>query len=71
MPSAVRLLLIMLASFNVWPLAPVLFARSEPAKSMMWNLDDFIYQTPVAFILLLSICVERTACDLELSLFIA
>lgn len=41
-PRVVRLLLIILASFNLYPSAPVSLDLSLPAKSTMWNLDVFV-----------------------------
>jgi hypothetical protein len=59
-------LLIIPASFNLSPTVLAIFYLSEPAKSMMWNLDCLTFQTPVADLDLLSIIVVRTECDLEL-----
>lgn len=70
MPRADRLLLIMPASFKRWPSELVFFARSEPARSIIWKREDFICQMPFTLRILLSICVVRTECERELSLFI-
>ena len=70
-PSALKLLFICLASSSLIPDECVYLTRSDPAKSIMWNLEDFIVQTPESLIDLVSICVERTACERELSLFMA
>lgn len=40
-PRVVNDLLILLASFNLSPIAAVLFCLSEPAKSTKWILDFF------------------------------
>ena len=69
-PRALRLLLIIPASLSLSPTAFVYLDLSEPAKSIMWNLEDFIYQMPPEVIVLLSICVVKTEWDLELDEFI-
>ena len=58
-PNADKLLLIIPASFNHSPPADVSFAHSDPAKSMIWNLDTLRFQRP-SFILLDSIMVVST-----------
>jgi hypothetical protein len=68
-PRAERDLLIIPASFSLSPWVPASFYLSEPAKSMMWNLDCFTFHTPVADLDLLSMIVVRTEWDLELCLF--
>ena len=58
-PKADKLLFIIPASFNLSPPADVSFAHSDPARSMIWNLDTQRFQRP-SFILLDSIMVVST-----------
>ena len=51
-------------------MAFVFFDLSEPARSMMWKRDVFMFQTPVYERDFDSMMVVRTECDRELSLFI-
>jgi hypothetical protein len=68
-PRADRDLLILPASFNLSPWACVSFVLSDPAKSIMWNVEDFTEQTPF-WNVLDWMKVERTEWDLELFSFI-
>ena len=59
-PNDERDLFIIPASFNRSPTVFAIFYLSEPAKSIMWNLDCFTFHTPVADLDLLSIIVVKT-----------
>ena len=85
-PKQSRPLLMLIPSFNCWPMAPVFFILSEPAKSTKWNFDDIstvIYwagSSPVFWLfwapsstsltIFYSIVTVKMAWDLELPSFI-
>jgi len=46
LPRALNDKLILVASFSVSPVAPVLLCRSEPAKSTIFNFPDFTLCSP-------------------------
>ena len=68
-PRADSDLLIFPASLSLSPYAWVSLVLSDPARSMIWNVDDLTEHIPFSNDLL-SIKVERTECDLELCSFI-
>ena len=69
LPSAVRDKLILMPSFIVWPVAPVLEFLSEPARSTRFSLPAFIYYSPLTFTPV-SIYIVKIECDLDDSEFI-
>jgi len=69
LPKADKLLLIIPASLSLSPTALVYLDLSLPAKSIIWNLDVLMFQTPPSFIDFDSMIVVRTEWDRELSLF--
>ena len=65
-PRVVRLLLMLDPSFNRSPEAPVLFARSEPARSTRESRDTFTPLTPDASSVSLNVTtIVNTAWDLN------
>lgn len=69
LPRAERDLLILPASLSLSPYACVSLVLSDPARSIMWKVDDFTEHIPFSNDLL-SMCVDNTECDLELCSFI-
>ena len=57
-PKAESDLLIIPASLSLSPPADVSLAHSDPARSIMWNLETFKFQSPSLFVLLSMIVVK-------------
>ena len=69
LPNTVRLLFILPASLSLSPKDPVIVYLSDPAKSTKCRRELFTICIPFS-IFLLSIVIENSEWDLELSIFI-